>query len=360
MPTLFQIGQKLAQTNKLQPPMNNVLRLAHSVLFTVLLTAPLMAQENNTTPRINQSGLGSQTSATPDIIESDTSLGSINPTEKYTEAAYSTGGVGLRNRGAGNIAISGVTTPVKAAYVYWAVITSGAAPTADTSIKIQRLAPTPISAVTTVKGTSMGVGSTPCWGGDRITIFRGSVPMSVANGNGSYQIELEPGASGTTGGADPSLSAILPLFEGASLVVVGKGSATVTLYDTNLAGHTFASTTGISYTLELPTAAPGTLALFDDIGADGQHGVGRKAEVNYAEKYTRINSKLIAGPGSPYVDTDWNGSAGLPLTQLWDDTGHDITETAPKGTKTLDVDFSGASGSQYDCLTTVANVVSVQ
>jgi hypothetical protein len=187
-----------------------------------------------------------------------------------------------------------------------------------------------------------------------------SVPTSVASGNGSYQITLEPGASGTTGGADPWVSATLPLFEGASLVVVGKGSATVTLYDTNLAGHTFASNTGITYTLELPTAAPGTETLFDNIGADGQHGVSRTAASRYAEKYTHINSTLISGPYSTYEDSDWTGSAGLPIPQLWDDTGHDITAAVPKGTQTLNVDFSGPSNSEYDCLTTVANVVSVQ
>ncbi len=271
-------------------------------------------------------------------------------------SGYGTGGVALRNRKTGNIGISGVIQPVKAALMYWAAITKGPAPAADKAIQLQRLYPTPASAVVTLSGTSLGTGSSPCWPGNTITVFRASVPLSIATGNGSYKVNILPGAGGSTNGADPWVSAVLPLFEGASIVLVGSGSGTVAIYDSGLAGHTFAGFPGLSYTLRLLVPAPGTQTLFDNIGADGQHGSSRKAVVTLADEVTTINSVRIAGPGSSYVDSDWNGSSGFPLPQLWDDTGHDITAATPRGTTSLNVAIKG-SGSPYDCLTTVANVV---
>jgi hypothetical protein len=301
-------------------------------------------------------GLGFKTSA--DVAPA-VAVGTVSASETVKDAQYGTGGVGLRNRRGGGIGISGVVTPVKAAYLYWAVITEGAPGKADSSVLLERLLPTSSSGVT-VTGTAIGTGAQPCWTGDRITVFRGTVPTSVANGNGEYLIELQSGAAGTTDGADPWLSYPLPLVDGASLVIVGTGKSTVAIFDKGLAGETFAGNTGITYSLKLPISAPGKATLFDNIGADGQLGVSRTPYAGLSEERTTINGTAVAGPGSAAYDGDWNGSSGLPLPQLWDDTGHDITSVVKAGTTTLSFTINNGGQSAYDCLTPVANVVSLQ
>ena len=336
--------------------------LIPAFLLALLLATTLAAQEDNPSTEPQEEGWGTTACSIAPDVQVETSLGTIKPSNVYTKAGYGTGGVALRNRRTGNVGISGVVAPAKAAFIYWAVITNGAPGKADKSIEVQRLYPTPASTVTTVAGTVIGTGSTPCWPGNTITVFRASIPLTLATGNGSYQVTLLSGAAATTNGADPWLTAADPLFEGASIVIVGAGSGTVAIYDTGLAGNTFISLPGLTYTLALPSAAPGTQTLFDNIGADGQFGSSRSAALGLADEVTTINSVHIAGPGSGYVDSDWNGSSGLPLPQLWDDTGHDITAATPKGKTSLSVSIESSTSSapSYDCLTTVANVVEIR
>jgi hypothetical protein len=93
----------------------------------------------------------------------------------------------------------------------------------------------------------------------------------------------------------------------------------------------------------------GTLSLWDTIGGDGQTGFGRLASVG--GKTTTIDGVPIAGPGSPYNDSDWNGSDGRPLPQLWDTHGHQVD---------LPIGASGSVTVGYtspgDCLVPVANI----
>jgi hypothetical protein len=289
------------------------------------------------------------------------SAGTLEAAAVTAGSQFGSGGVGLRNRGAGSIAISGVVTPVRAAYIYWAVITKGAVTAANESIMLQRLSPT-VGAVTTIAGTNVGSGASPCWPqGTTITVFRGTVPTTVATGNGVYQVTLLKGASGSTTGGDPWVGTQkVPLMEGASLVIIGTGTARVVIYDVGLSGQTFAGNTGISYTLTLPIAATGKLTLFESIGADGQQGKSRLAIASAADETTVINGVTIAGPSSNFNDSDWNGSSARPLPQLWDDIGHDITAATPKGTTTLDVSISNGGETPPDCMTPVANIVQVQ
>ena len=161
-------------------------------------------------------------------------------------------------------------------------------------------------------------------------------------------------------GSNPFTAPIkLPLWEGASIVMVGTGVGTVSIYDAGLAANTFgAASPGINYMLNLPGVAAGR-TLIDNIGADGQHGVygaTRKPAPLLSDEQTWINAVQIAGPGSPYNDSDWNGSSGFPGVELWDDTGHDITVPA-HGFGVLNVKIFHASALQGDCLVPVANVV---
>src|SRR5262249_55089090 len=150
-------------------------------------------------------------------------------TQTFLNAQYATGGVGLRNRASGGIEISGLTGAYTANFIYWAVITQGPPPVNVGRIKVQRLLPpSPGSAVATVTGAPIGVrtNNVPCeWAavGDRITVYRGSMPATVATGNGTYKVFPIVGAPGNTGGEDPWVVANAPLFEGASIVMIGTG-----------------------------------------------------------------------------------------------------------------------------------------
>jgi hypothetical protein len=330
--------------------------------FAVAQTSSISEQETR------QPAWGTSEAPNAADIQFETSIGSLEPAVVSAPSApsqFGSGGVGLRNRGAGSIAVSGVLPPVQAAYIYWAVITSGPASAANQTIKLQRLSPTPASTVATITGTNVGTGPSPCWAAttDTITVFRGVVPTTVATGNGVYQVTLLKGASGSTAGGDPWVGTpILPLMEGASLVIIGTGTGTqrVVIYDEGLSGKTFKGNSGISYSLLLPIAASGKLTLFESIGADGQQGVSRLAVKAVADETTVINGVHIAGPGSNFNDSDWNGSSARPLPQLWDDVGHDITAATPAGKTTLDVSIANGGKTPPDCMTPVANVVQVQ
>jgi hypothetical protein len=337
-----------------------------SIVCWSLMLGFAVAQTSSISDRpTRQPAWGTREASGDADIEFETSAGSLEAAAATTGSQFGSGGVGLRNRGAGSIAVSGVLPPVKAAYIYWAVISKGAASAANKTIMLQRLSPTPVSAVATITGTNVGTGPSPCWGtsSDTITVFRGTVPTTVATGNGVYQVTLLKGASGSTAGGDPWVGTpIFPLMEGASLVIIGTGTATqrVAIYDQGLSGKTFAGNTGLSYSLILPITATGKLTLFESIGADGQQGVSRLAIASVADEMTMINGVPVAGPGSNFNDSDWNGSSARPLPQLWDDVGHDITAATPKGTTTLDITIGNGGGTPPDCMTPVANVVQVQ
>jgi len=315
---------------------------------------------------------GSQAYASCSVANSEApaikNLGEILHTYTFTKARYATGGVGLRNRRAGVIEMSGLPAGLFAsrALLYWAVITMGPPATNAGKLKVQRLSPDPpASNVQQFVGTAIATGAVPCeWAafGDRITVYRADVTTGatgVAQGNGMYKVYFTPNAAGSTGGDDPWSVTVAPLWEGASLVFIADGPDTVSIYD-GIAGATFNSNAGLAYQLVLPGATNGPTVLFDEIGADGQHGnASRVAVPTMGNERTQVNTAattfIAAGPGSSYYDSDWNGNAALPATELWDDSGHQV----PVGANTtalfvqIDNGFTGAG----DCLTPVVNVV---
>jgi hypothetical protein len=279
----------------------------------------------------------------------------------YSNAEYATGGVGLRNQKERSIIISGPNGPAIDAYLYWVyLLNTTTPPPAVTSMILCRTWPAngPTAGCATLSGTLVAIGGDPCWGSVGAYIYRAQVPLSVVSGNGTYFVKTLPGAGGLTDGEDPwDGNVVFQLAEGASLVVVtGNGSHTVSLYDTGIAGLTVNTAAGsVSYTLNLPVPTSGGTVLWDNFGSDGQVGLSRTA-LPAAQETTMISGFPIAGPGIGAVDSDsdWNGSAGFPLPQLWDDTGHDITAAAPGGNTMLDVFFF----SPADCWNVVGNVVS--
>lgn len=288
----------------------------------------------------------------PKAVAPAVEVGKIVPSLKFQAAGYAVGGAGLRNRAGAALNVSGVTPPMQAGLLYWAVISAGTPPAAAGTVTIQRRLPT-VSPTVTVSGVGVGSGASPCWAGDTITVYRGRVPLNVASGNGTYQVGLATGASGQTDGADPWSSSALPLMEGVSLVLIGTGTGSVDIFDKGLSGKTFGVTPGdtLSYSLSLSAAARSSTR-WDNIGADGQWGSSVSANAATSSETTTVNGVAVAGPGSPYNDSDWNGNAAGPLPQLWDNTAHDISSAAT-GLQLLPIKFT----TQADCLTPVANIV---
>ena len=282
-------------------------------------------------------------------------LGRIAPTFRFDNASVAVGAVGLRNRGQGGISISGVSTPMKRAFAYWAVITNGPPTAAAANISIKRgVANGPF---TNIAGTAIGSGPSPCWRGDRVTVFRGAIPLSLASGNGLYLILLRPGANESTAGESPWEASDPPLFEGVSIVLVGSGNSTVTVYDRGFAGEMFFG--DLLYRLNSPVSvANAREVVLHNIGGDGQTGVGVRDIAATAGEVTTLNGRRIAGPGSPAGSGDWNGNVAAPLPQLWDTTAHEVTAAAKAGSTPTILPFTIKAPD--DCLVTVANVLSVR
>src|SRR5258708_443010 len=188
-----------------------------------------------------------------------------------------------------------------------------------------------------------------------------SPDLSKQIGNGLSKVILR-GASGLTDGEEPGdLNVVFRLFEGASLVVVGTGTANVGLLD-GQAGTTFVGTTFSNY-YQLPaTTASGSRVLLDNFGYDGQIGASRSIfsptsnETSSVSGYPSLTFVQVAGPGVETSNSDWDGSSGWPLPQLWDDTGYDISNAFAAGDTFVLVNYTSGN----DCIGTVGAVISVQ
>jgi len=282
-------------------------------------------------------------------------LGRIDPTFRFDNASVAVGAVGLRNRGEGGISISGVSTPMKRAFAYWAVITSGPPTAAAANIFIKRgVANGPF---TNIAGRAIGSGPSPCWRGDRVTVFRGVIPVSLARGNGLYLVLLRPGANKSTGGESPWEASDPPLVEGVSIVLVGSGNSTATVYDRGFAGEMFFG--DLLYRLNSPVSVTNAReVVLHNIGGDGQTGVGVKDIGATGGEITTLNGRRIAGPGSPAGGGDWNGNVAAPLPRLWDTTTHEVTAAAKAGSTPTILPFTIKAPD--DCLVTVANILTVR
>jgi hypothetical protein len=299
-------------------------------------------------------GSGRPSASARSALAAEVALAPINASHRFNSASFGTGAVGLRNRGDGGIEVSGVALPMKRALIYWAVITQGAPPAAVASIFLRRGSGN--TAFTNIVGVKIGAGGPACWAGDRVSVYRANIPLSIATGNGLYVIRLKPGANGSTAGESPWVASDPPLFEGASIVLIGTGNSTVLVYDRGLAGKDFFG--DLTYQLNSPVSvASSSAVLFHNIGADGQIGVGVRGFPATASDITFLNNRRIAGPGSPARDSDWNGGSAGPLPQLWDNTTHNVTAEAKAGSSPTALRFKISAPD--DCVVPVANLLSI-
>lgn len=328
----------------------------------LLLASDAFAQsaaKDATWGTISARGLGASVPQTIENAAPEASVLAVSPAATYAKAQHATAGVALRNRRNGVIEISGIAAPVKRAFLYWAFLYSSSPPTSQQVSLCKQSSASPGSfACSTKTGTLLATGADTCWASNGIAVYRSDVTSSIS-GNGAYSIVLPSTASGTDSGGDPwTAPRSFPMAEGASLVVVGSGARTVSIYDSGIAAKTFSGAFG--YSLGLPGGVRNTPVTWDNIGADGQLGGGRAASSGTAGETTSVNGVLIAGPGvdtsvNGVTDSDWNGGVGSPLPQLWDDTSHSLpTSAAPLGASSLAVRFIAPG----DCVAPIANVVS--
>jgi hypothetical protein len=168
------------------------------------------------------------------------------------------------------------------------------------------------------------------------------------------------GEQGLTDSSDPwvNANAGLPQWEGATLVLVGTGSATVNIFDAGLAGTGILAP--IDYSLPLFGTPSENPVIWSGINADGQVGTSTTALPDGADEQVTLNGTQISGPSTGAVpwdtDSDFNGNDASPLPQLWDSGTH--TTTGVSFVSPLPVSITSLSGTGFDCIEVVANIIS--
>ncbi len=284
-------------------------------------------------------------------------------------------GGSLRNAASTGIDLIGVPpgSTVVRAYLYWAWASLGApVPGLHDTMVIARvprqgkIVPAPGALLVSLRprcvtGTLVGAGGDPCWFGGSNFVYRADVTAIVRRGD-TYLVWVPTGAAGATDYSDPWSfpGPALPLCEGASLVAVYthpvEPPGTTYIYDAGLSGAMFFSDPGFAYGLG-GFFYPGVEARWIDVGADGQTGAGYLDFFALAQETTTFAGAPIAGPGSVYSDSDWNGSGNKPLGQLWDTSGHDATPFLAAGAGAVPITVASPAGAGFDCLVPVCNVL---
>lgn len=262
-------------------------------------------------------------------------------------------GVGTRNAGYGTIRLRGVPpgSVRVGAYLYWGTIQ--AVPTATQTILFNNVP---------VTGRLIGTGQT-CWCGGIFAAYRASVIGQINPGiNSDYRVSRMPSA--ITDGSDPWNSpCMLPLSQGASLVVAYSHNSippTARLFIND--GTAFFSAGGINIANPLPMPVPPYTRLkHTRLGGDGQSGFGTLGFVTATDERTFLGPALtqIKGPASPInLDSDWNGDDGVPLNQLWDTHSDSFFNRVlvPFGAGNYTVRYTAAG----DCIYAVAHILNVQ
>ncbi|MDP2674439.1 MAG: DUF3344 domain-containing protein [Dehalococcoidia bacterium] len=241
---------------------------------------------------------------------------------------YVSAGVGMRGSGppgGGTITLPALpgTATVTKAFLYWAVMNSTVTPSLDDGI-INGNA---------ITGTLIGTTADPCW-----TSYATAIHNYVADVT-SYVV---PGANVLTGFASGGMPIITPpLLEGASLVVV-YSDPTAARKDIIIheGAVTFSAPPAEATVFSGFSAAAGTTKT-TYVVADGQPGLRNRTLVDGTE--TADFTPQGGGPGSDY----------------WNTVTQDISAFVPPADTSVSVELESLNFGGYDCLTWVAQVLSV-
>lgn len=277
-------------------------------------------------------------------------LGTANSVEKkverfnsFTRAEHVANGTTLRDRTSGTIQLRGVPASrnLLAAYLYWNFSDASATGPATSPALFNGNA---------VLGTKTADNADPCWGRTGNHTYRATVTAFIPATNPNQDYVVVTATSGSTAGRNPWLTspaAPATLQEGATLVVIFRGAtgSAVVIYDA-LSGTEFS--TSLTATLVHPFSLSGA-GLYTMSGADGQRGAGHSNFLSNEAGF--FNGAAISG-GATIVASDWDGSAGWPLPQLWDVHTHIVSFISGfPGSSTVDYTSPG------DCLVPVVFVL---
>ncbi len=324
-----------------------------------------------------------ETGITPAPTGPVMNLGSIEPglddandPLAFPNARFAVNGIPLRGGKKGVINLVGPPegSVLQRAYLYWqwACLEEPIVRRHDT-VRVKRIFPEPRAVGGFIQGTLVATGPNPAWCGPeyRSYTYRADVTSIMSDtGGGTYAVTLASGGdSGSLLHANPwaeddCIGSRPPYADGAALVAIYRSSCedngTVYLYDTDLAGATFDSASGLEYTLT-HQEAQGLEARLAIVGGDGQTGLGYQTVEGPTQVRTRLNGTIIAGPGSLVNDSDWNGSIARPLPQLFDVHGHDVSDLVDPGATSTTVSFGAEDGLAFsDSLTPVATILFVR
>ena len=241
----------------------------------------------------------------------------IEPAFKFERARHVANGVAMRNRTSGTIHLRGVPNGrrVISALLYWNVL--------DNAFIGSNTFPVLFNG-NRVNGTKTADNPDPCWFG---VIGSHSYVANVTqfvDGSGhpnqDYEVVLQFDELTSTTGQNPWSPVEFQdvRAEGAGLIVVYEDSFSGPLYIyDNLSNSMFFSNATFNLSHNVHRAS----ALFTMFGVDGQRGFGHNNIVT--NERTFFNLAQIAG--NPVTNSDWDGSDGWPLPQLWDTHTHIVT-----------------------------------
>jgi hypothetical protein len=299
-------------------------KLIAAVLFISSWSAGVTAQE--TSPAIAGQELGARDdinvgvarSASPQLrrsAEAGKEL-RVQPGRRFQFADHVANGVAMRNRTEGTIHLRGAPVPsrVLAALLYFNF--------SDGSREGERNVPVLFNA-NKIVAQKTGDHDDPCWGMVGNHSYVADVTPFVPIGghlNQDYQVVFHFDAETSTTGQNPwgSVEAQKVRAEGATLIIVYRTQDTtgsVFVYDA-LNNSMFSGTA--QFDLLHPNL--GGAGRFTMVGADGQRGGGH--DNGASNELTFFNGNQIAGP--PVASSDWDGSDGWPLPQLWDTHTHNV------------------------------------
>jgi hypothetical protein len=242
----------------------------------------------------------------------------VEPSQRFDFADHVANGIAMRNRTAGTIHLRGAPVPAKvlAALLYVNFSDDMREGRRDIPLLFNN---------TRVDASKTADHQDPCWGLAGNHSYVADVTRLVPLGghlNQDYEVVLQFGAETSTTGQNPWLSPEpnqRVRVEGATLVVVYRTQDTtgqVFVYDAP--GDSM-----FSGTAQFDLLHPGLdgAARFTMVGADGQRGLSGYDNVA-SNELTFFNGDQIAGP--PVASSDWDGSDGWPLVQLWDTHTHEV------------------------------------
>jgi hypothetical protein len=268
----------------------------------------------------------------------------VPPLFRAEDVSHVASGVALRDRARGTIHLRGVPakSQVVRSFLLWNLSDQKREGAASAPILFEG---------NLVTGKKTADNTDPCWSHEGNHSYLADVTRFTNQAGGpnqEYEVGLPFFENTGTEGQNPwasNQSQHEVLLEGASLIVIYRNEQTRgMLYVFAPSGdNMFVGST--SYALATPGFGEG---LFTMVGADGQRGGGH--DNTASNELTFFDLAQIAGP--PVAASDWDGSDGLTLPQLWDTHTHRVklSETPSK------VEYKGSG----DCLVPVGFVLDLE